>query len=504
MGAEPHPDPKAASILGAALRRIGYSEAAVCDLLGDDAYSLTRDLAPVGERRLPRTRLATVVRALFLQLPVSRHEAVRALGRRGLEALVVTGLAEVADDVVSHVRVLPVGTLFVASDDYPGSSDDDEEEPADYVAAYTPTSRLCSALTPRRRVARALDVGAGSGVQALMAARHAGQVVATDVNPRALAYTKLNAALNGLTNIECRQGSLFEPVDGERFDLVTCNAPYVVSPEHRLAYRDGGRRADELSEHIVRAAADHLDEGGFASLIVSWIAADEEEPEERPLSWTDALHCDAWILPIWTSDPLGHAAIWNDHLSGDPERFRRALDDWTRYLARVGAGCVSEGGILLHRGRAPRYTTRVDEVDDDVLEEAGDQIQRGFESRARLSDLRRADELLEARLSAAMPLTLEHELEPRRGRTAVVTAHAQLAEGTHSTVEGTKRALELVASLDGRTPLAELVQAAADRLRLSAAQAARLRREALDVIRELLELGALRFADREKSPSRHS
>ena len=84
---------------------------------------------------------------------------------------------------------------------------------------------------------RALDVGTGSGVQALLAARHARRVVATDVNKRALLYAELNAALNGLENIEFRRGSLFEPAGGEYFDLVTCNAPYVVSPENRWAYR---------------------------------------------------------------------------------------------------------------------------------------------------------------------------------------------------------------------------------------------------------------------------
>jgi hypothetical protein len=196
---------------------------------------------------VPRTRLATVVRAFFLQLPVSTRDAVHALGRSAVEALEVTGLAAVGDDVVPRVRILPVGALLVASDDYP----DDDEDPPDYVAAYTPTSRVCDCLTPRRRVERALDLGTGSGVQAMLAARHAGHVVATDINPRALAYTELNAALNGFTNIECRRGSLFEPVEGESFDLITSNAPYVVSPEHRFAYRDAGLPADELSERVV-------------------------------------------------------------------------------------------------------------------------------------------------------------------------------------------------------------------------------------------------------------
>src|SRR2546425_6685847 len=127
MASHPVADREAASVLGAALRSVRYSEAEVSRLLGDDAYSLARDDAPVGERRLPRSHVATAVRAFFLQLPVSRPDAERALGRRGVDALEATGLAEVGDEVVPLVRVLPLGELLVASDDFP--DDDAEEDP---------------------------------------------------------------------------------------------------------------------------------------------------------------------------------------------------------------------------------------------------------------------------------------------------------------------------------------------------------------------------------------
>ena len=222
-------DTVAAETLGTALRRGGYSEDAVYRLLGDEAYSSERGDIPADERRLPETPLATLVRLFFLQLPVSADEAEVALGRSGIDALEATGLAEVGGEVIPRARLLPIGKLLLASDGFSRDADD----PADYVATYTPTARVLDSLTPRPRVERALDVGTGSGIHALLAAQHAGQVIATDVNPRALAYTTLNAALNGLHNVECRQGSLFEPVEGETFGLITCNAPYVISPETR-------------------------------------------------------------------------------------------------------------------------------------------------------------------------------------------------------------------------------------------------------------------------------
>ena len=340
---------------------------------------------------------------------------------------------------------------------------------------------------------RALDVGTGSGVQALFAARHAKHVVATDVNPRALAYTALNAGLNGMRNVECRLGSLFEPAGDETFDLVTCNAPYVVSPENRWTYRDSGFRADEISERVVRGAAAHLADGGFATMLVSWLAHDEDEPDERLLEWTEDIGCDSWIIPIWGSDALDHAATWNDELAGKPQQYGAAIDRWTDYLADLGVRWVTEGAVLLHRRAGDEFTARVDEVDEEDLDEAGEQIQRAFAARERLGRLRRPADLLDERLAVAAPLLLEHELEPRKGRTAVVAASLQLAGGTNTTVEGSPRVLEVVASLDGGAPLGDRIRSAAERLQLSESEASRLGREVLEVSRELLEVGALRF-----------
>ena len=93
-------------------------------------------------------------------------------------------------------------------------------------------------------------------------------MIATDLNPRAVAFTALNAALNGIDNLEVRLGSLFEPVAGETFDLITCNAPYVVSPEDRWQYRDAaGFEADQLSQTVVTQVPLHLNQDGVGCKI---------------------------------------------------------------------------------------------------------------------------------------------------------------------------------------------------------------------------------------------
>src|SRR5438876_110103 len=89
--------------------------------------------------------------------------------------------------------------------------------PREYVDGLIESAPVLAALTVRRPAGSVLDLGAGSGVQALLAARHSRRVVAVDVNPRALRFTAFNARLNGLPHVECRRGNLFEPVERRRF-----------------------------------------------------------------------------------------------------------------------------------------------------------------------------------------------------------------------------------------------------------------------------------------------
>lgn len=465
-------DLAAANALGETLRRLAYSEDTVVELLGDDAYDAGVDNRAVFERRLRQGALATTVRLLFLELAVARSDAERALGRRAVDALAALGLAKVDREVAPRARLVPIRDILLASDGFTRGSDD----PPDYVATYTPSARRCDFLTPRPRVARALDVGAGGGAQALFAARHSRRVVATDVNPRALGYSAINAALNALANVETRSGSLFDPVAGETYDLITCNAPYVVSPERRWTYRDSGFGADEVSERVVRSAAEHLAPRGLATLAVSWVAYDEHDLDARPREWVDGSGCDAWIIAVERADPLGHAATWNDHLLGD-DAYATAVGTWAEELEQLGVRWITEGVVLLHRRDGSRHAVRVDEIDEDDLKAADGQIRRAFAARARLAELGRADELLDEVLAPARALRIEHELAPRAKRRARV----RLVEGTRPVVDAQPEIADVFAALDGSTRLRDLVPPGVPPGRVVA------------LARDLLELGALRF-----------
>ena len=308
-------------------------------------------------------------------------------------------------------------------------------------------------------------------------------VVATDVNHRALAFTEINAALNGIRNVETRLGSLFDPVAGEQFDLITCNAPYVVSPESRWQYRDGGLPADELSQRVVEQAAAALAEDGLASLLVSWVAASEAEPDERVVGWLEGSGCDAWVIGLEGADPLEHAAGWNEHLAVDPQAYGEALDEWTAYFAQLDVGWISEGAVLLHRRTGAANTIRLDSADSEELEFAGEQIERVFASQARLAELDGDDALLGETVALAREVRIERVTQPGEREPETVLA---LDEGTHAEFELDPDVAEVIGVLDGALTLGRAVDRVVRAFDLDKREAAELRRDTIAETEELL------------------
>jgi len=98
-----------------------------------------------------------------------------------------------------------------------------------------PETELLVDLALQRRPASVLDLGTGSGAVALAIKRHlpGATVVAIDSSATALAVARRNAVKLGLA-VDFRHGRWFEPVAGERFDLVVANPPYVAEGDPHL------------------------------------------------------------------------------------------------------------------------------------------------------------------------------------------------------------------------------------------------------------------------------
>jgi len=114
---------------------------------------------------------------------------------------------------------------------------------------------------------RVLEIGAGLGVAAVLAARGGATVVATDIVPEAVETIRANAALNGVS-VDARLGDGYAPVRGERFDLVCSNPPQMPTPPGRergdaaAAADNGGVDGWELLDRIIAGAPAHLRPSG--------------------------------------------------------------------------------------------------------------------------------------------------------------------------------------------------------------------------------------------------
>ena len=114
-----------------------------------------------------------------------------------------------------------------------------------------------------------LDLGTGCGLLALLAARSARRVVATDVVEACVRCTWRNALMNGFeVKVDVRLGDLFAPVAGETFDLVLTNPPQMPTPPGREAggdeamADDGGHDGWAVLDQVIQGAPAYLKPGG--------------------------------------------------------------------------------------------------------------------------------------------------------------------------------------------------------------------------------------------------
>jgi HemK-related putative methylase len=133
------------------------------------------------------------------------------------------------------------------------------------------TGAFFAALIAARRLGaqgEVLDLGTGSGVCALFAARHARRVVAVDINRAAVRCAAINAQINQLESlVECLHGDLFAPVRGQRFDAVFFNPPFILG--NPADARDCAWRATDVAARFAEGLEFHLTPGGRAYLLLS-------------------------------------------------------------------------------------------------------------------------------------------------------------------------------------------------------------------------------------------
>ncbi len=290
----------------------GYTLAAVTERVGANVFAhlSAGEVEPLLHATREGDRLDVLVRLFLIGEPVSVESAGAALAPMSPNEWASGGLVAIDGDRMRGQMVIrPLGDPAdrLVAHDRPGRSG---AVAPDHVLGVSASTAALAGVTIRRPIDAAFDLGTGCGVQATHAAVHSSRVVASDVNPRAVALATLTVELNALDHVSVRLGDRFDPVSGERFDLIVSNPPYVISPLRRYLFRDSGLPVDELCRSIVQAAPAHLNIGGHCQLLASWAHVDGEDWRRRLESWFVDTGCDAYVLEREALDSAAHAASW--------------------------------------------------------------------------------------------------------------------------------------------------------------------------------------------------
>lgn len=430
-----------AELLRADLDRAGYTVDAVTDLLGPVAAAALGREQPLPAVRVlagRREPAAALTLLWLLGRTVRRADLDAALPLCGTAGAVRLGLAEASgagpdDEVRPLLDLRPYEAIdaagpcrwWVASD--LGQLATHGPLRTDHVLGIGGASTTLAQATVRRPVGRVLDLGTGCGVQALHATRHAGRVVGTDVSARALEVAALNLALAGVDEqVELRAGSLLDPVQGESFDLVVSNPPFVITPRDAgvpaYDYRDGGLPGDELVRRLVTGVGEVLAPGGTAQLLANWEVHDDASWQERVGGWLRESGLDGWVVQRDVQDPAEYAETW---IGDGGQHAGRDFDDlygaWLDDFAARGVDAVGFGIVTLRRpvdDSAPRWQ-RLEEQRGPAHQPLGGYVARTLDV---LDVLATTDDeaLLASRWVVAPDVTEERHHRPGEAEPAAV------------------------------------------------------------------------------------
>ncbi len=426
------------------LARRGYFDTGLEPAIGPWNPQLPDDSAPA-------TRRNTLVRLFWLgqevAIPLVR-DAVQPLDSAELARGGILELRSAA--AISLVQLQPYRDLLLVVD----RPTDHESE--NVVMLASRSSLELAHHTVRRRSRNALDLGTGCGLLAMLAATHSEQVYALDLNPKAIEVAEFNCRVNGIGNVACMQGNLFEPVRNRRFDLIVSNPPFVVSPASRLVYRDSGVDGDEFCLKLAEDGARMLTDGGILHMALQWVHVTGRDWRDTFAERLGKLGCDTWCMCLATHDPEEHIAEWVTAYDAGSVRA-----EWRRYLKRRRINAVSTGLLTLRRRSARRNFISFDDAPDDRNEPYGDAVATLFDIRQYLHEISDSA-LLREKLVAGPEVVRRQESRFRRGTWETTSRELVCGSGLKYRFCGLDPLLErVVSACDGKHTLQQVFQALA-------------------------------------------
>lgn len=478
-------DAEVADQLRQILKQSGYVDSGIQEVMEPGTWF---PLLP--HEGAPGTPLNTLLRLFHMDGKVNAEDAARAFEPLTLEQMTTARFVlRDGDRVSATVHIEPYDNLLLAR---PRDADDEDK-----IMSISLTTLEMANFAVRVHSRRTLDMGTGSGLQALLAASHSDEVFAVDINPRAVSTAGFNCRWNGFGNVVCRQGSLFEPVSAQTFDLIVCNPPFVISPGIRHRYRDSGAIGDGFALDLVRRAPSFLNEGGFFQMMFQWIETEKENWRDRLSDCFSGLGCDVWLLHTDTETPEAYVTGWlrTNIEKADPADASHA--DWLRYLEGLGVRSVGTGLVAMQRSSGRTNHVWFDDAPSDRTQPYGSAIPAIFEVRRHLEG-KAESSLLDERLVAAPNLQMIQESQLEGFGWQPKECELQLNSGLRYCYSDVDAGLaRIVAGCDGSRTVREIMHEAVTETKTQAEAASS---KHLSQLRELAWYGFLKPASLAEKP----
>ncbi len=437
----------------------GFTQSSICQRLHLSRLSAIDPEAVRARNAGPLDTASHTLIRLFLEgWPVTSEDLHRTLG---VEARVLLEKFRLIvphnkDEYAATVTLYPIEDLFIASDRYNNADGSPYKGWDDlvYPCLHPTTERLITGV-PRSACDSVLDMCAGTGIGGLLCAATAKRVLAVDLTARCVHFVRFNAMLNGFTNVEAREGNLYEPVEGEQFDRITVHPPYQPVWQHLQTFNSGGIDGEHIAKGVLEGAPAHLKPGGRMYCLCQ--LSDREQPAEARVR--------SWLSPEQQA-AIDIAFVCFQHRNLVEYSAVSALcenwpaGDWRQWMERLrplGIRDMVYGIFVLQRMATPRPTFTV-RREGPTVKAAEIEALTDWETAAAQSGFPNTVENLRLRLRPTCFTLIKHQPSDAAWKPDTITLRNTAP--FEASLQIDTLTAQLIARLDGKKPLAAHLRAA--------------------------------------------
>lgn len=272
--------------------------------------------------------------------------------------LILTDPAD-ASRCIASVALYPIRDLLIVSDRWSNPDHSPRQMFSDIVyPALTKSAKQFIDYTSYEPCDDFLELCAGTAPAALLAARSAKNIWATDIAERSIDFARFNAELNGIHNVNIVLGDLYQPVEGQTFDRIAAHPPYVPVLKPAEIFYGGGEVGEEITQRIVQGLPGKLKPGGRFYCRTMGTERPGQNFEDRVRGWLGAAHenFDVALFTLQSFEPRQFALEETIARNGSKEQYSQ----WEKLFMKNDVRGLVLGVIIIQRmnSQRPVFTIR--------------------------------------------------------------------------------------------------------------------------------------------------